>query len=110
MSERIMFVQLKTGYNTDAGPSWISRVEFTRTWRTAYFHGLTLRWDTGAAYANYDANFYDLESDERYWISGPKRDQGDARYRCHKPIKDDNVRTQHEAFLAGAQLPGREDG
>jgi hypothetical protein len=35
-----MFVQLKTGYSTDQGPCWISRVRFSKSWQTAYFHGL----------------------------------------------------------------------
>ncbi|GAA5035123.1 hypothetical protein ACFQRL_00055 [Microbacterium fluvii] len=110
MPDRIMFVQLKTGYDTDAGPSWISLVRFTKTWRTAHFHGRALRRITGTAYSNFDANFYDVETQERYWISGPKRDQTDARYRHHTPIVDDDARTPYEAFLAGAPLPGRERG
>jgi hypothetical protein len=35
MAERIMYLQVKTGYNTDRGPAWIARVRFTRSWRTA---------------------------------------------------------------------------
>ncbi|BDV29379.1 hypothetical protein [Microbacterium terricola] len=110
MPDRIMFVHLKTGYDTDAGPSWISRVRFTKSWRTAYFHGRTLRRVTGTANANFDANFYDVESDEGYWISGPKRDRSDGRYRHQKPIIEEDVRAEYEAFLAGAPLPGRESG
>ncbi len=33
MPERIMYVQLKTGHPLDAGPAWISRVRFTKTWK-----------------------------------------------------------------------------
>jgi hypothetical protein len=79
MPDRIMYVQLKTGYDTDLGPVWISRVRFTRTWRTAYFHGRTLRRVTGTANANLDSNFYDVNSGDQYWISGPKRDRTDGR-------------------------------
>jgi hypothetical protein len=39
MADRVMFVQLKTGHDTDKGPAWISWVRFTRTWQTAYWHG-----------------------------------------------------------------------
>jgi hypothetical protein len=31
MPERIVYLQLKTGYNTGRRPAWIARVEFTRT-------------------------------------------------------------------------------
>lgn len=105
-----MFVQLKTGYNTDAGPSWISRVAFTKSWRTAHFHGRTLRRVTGTAYANFDANFYDVETNEGCWISGPKRNRTDSRYSHRMPVVEDDVKAQYDAFLAGALLPGRENG
>jgi len=106
-----MFVQLKSGYDTDAGPSWIGRVQFSKSWRSAYFQGRTLRRVTGTAYANLgDSNFYDVESDEGFWISGPKRDQSDARYSNNKPMVDEDVRLQYEAFLGGGHLPGRENG
>jgi broad-specificity NMP kinase len=53
MARRIMFVQLKTGYDTDRGPSWVGWVDFNRSWGTA-----------------------------RFQLSGPKRDQTDTRYVC----------------------------
>jgi hypothetical protein len=43
MARLIMYVQLKTGYDTDRGPSWIAWVRFSKTWNTAYIHGRTLR-------------------------------------------------------------------
>ncbi|MCJ1714376.1 hypothetical protein [Curtobacterium sp. VKM Ac-2922] len=105
MPERIMYVQLKTGHDLDAGPAWITRVRFTKSWKTAIFHGRTL-----ARSAAFDANFVDVESRERYWVSGPKRDQTDARYRHGAPIVEDDVRDEYDAFLGGAALPGREHG
>lgn len=105
-----MFVQLKTGYDTDAGPCWITSVRFSKSWSTAYFHGRALQKVTGTAYANHDANFYDPASNERFWLSGPKRDQTDGRYRHVKPTIDDDVQDAYDAFLRGAPLPGRERG
>lgn len=106
MPERIMFVQLKTGYQVDQGPAWISRVRFTKTYATAYWHDRTLR----RALGMFDANFYDLETEEQFWLSGPHRDQGDTRYSQIRPTVDDDAREAYEAFLAGAPLPGREHG
>lgn len=110
MPERIMYVQLKTGYNTDQGPAWIARVKFSKTWRTAYVHGRTLHRLTGTAYAGGDSNFYDHETGEEFWISGPKRDRTDARYSSTQPSVDADARDAYEAFLAGSALPGRERG
>lgn len=101
-----MFVQLKTGHEIDKGPAWISIVRFNRTWKTAYWHGKTLRRWPGM----FDANFYDIQTQERYWISGPHRDGIDTRYSRIKPTIDGEARAAYEAFLAGAPLPGREQG
>ncbi|WP_351233666.1 hypothetical protein [Streptomyces sp. NPDC002133] len=106
MPQRIMYVQLKTGYDTDRGPSWIARVRFSKTWKTAYFHGRTLRRWPGM----FDANFSDVETEEQFWISGPKRDQSDGRYSRALPEVDEDARDAYEAFLQGARLPGREHG
>lgn len=101
-----MFVQLKTGHDIDTGPAWISRVRFSRTWRTAYWHGRTLRRWQGV----HDSNFVDVETDEEYWLSGPRRDRADTRYSAVRPEVDDEVRLAYERFLGGAPLPGRENG
>jgi hypothetical protein len=69
-----MFVQLKTGHDIDKGPAWISVVHFNRSWKTAAWHGKTLcRWP-----GMFDANFCDVETNEEYWVSGPRRDQRDT--------------------------------
>ncbi|MFJ2621335.1 hypothetical protein [Glutamicibacter sp. NPDC087344] len=106
MAERIMYIQLKTGYNTDRGPAWISRVRFSKSWRTAYFRGLALRQVSGL----FDANFVDPETGDEYWLSGPKRDRTDGRYSSEQPSVDADVIEEYEAFLAGAPLPDRENG
>lgn len=105
MARRIMFVQLKTGYNTDQGPSWICWVDFNRTWKTVRFHGRELRRDRSI-----DGNFFDVETGEDFWISGPKRDRTDTRYGPATTVVDADVREAYEAFLSGAPLPGRERG
>lgn len=107
MPERIMYVQLKTGYDLDRGPAWISRVRFNRSWQSATFHGRTLRKFSGGFG---DANFYDIDSGELYWLSGPKRDRTDARYSSVQPTVDEDARAPYSSFLAGAPLPGREHG
>lgn len=105
MAARVMFIQLKTGYNTDKGPAWISSLRFNKTWKTAYWHGRTLhRWQGS------DANFYDVETREEFWVSGPHRDRPDARYSGVQPTVDDDIRDVYPAFLDGAPLPGREHG
>ena len=100
-----MFVQLKTGYDIDMGPAWISWVRFSNKWKRATWQGRTLKRRQGG-----DANFIDCETGEYFWISGPHRDQRDTRYSNVKPMISDDVRGPYEAFLSGAPLPGRENG
>jgi hypothetical protein len=104
--ERIVFVQLKSGYDIDLGPCWISRVRFSKTWQTAYWHGRTLRRCTGV----FDANFFDVETGEDFWISGPHRDRRDTRYSDVVPFVDPDAQEAYERFLLGEPLPGRERG
>ncbi|MFC7597521.1 hypothetical protein ACFQU3_19550 [Terrabacter sp. GCM10028922] len=110
MAERVMYLQLKTGYNTDRGPAWIARVRFTRSWRTAYVYGRTLARVTGTARANFDSNFCDVDTGETFWMCGPKRDRTDGRYTSRQPLVDEDAREPYEAFLDGSPLPGRESG
>ncbi|GAA4209548.1 hypothetical protein [Actinocatenispora rupis] len=103
MPRRLMYVQLKSGHDTDRGPSWIAWVEFTRTWATARVHGRTLRRWNGVA-----GNFIDVDTDEEFWLSGPKRDRSDGRYGPGQPTVDEDAREAYEEFLAGGPLPGHE--
>jgi len=98
-----MSVQLKTGHGTDLGPCWISRIRFSKTWQTAYWRGKTLRRWTGLV----DANFFDAETHEEYWLSGPHRDRRDTRYSNVLPEVDDDIREDYERFLSGQPLPGQ---
>lgn len=105
MARRIMFVQQKTGYDIDQGPSCIAWVEFNRSWKTARFHGRVLRRSQG-----FDSNFYDVDTDELFWVSGPKRDRSDTRYGPRNTVVDEDAREVYQAFLQGGALPGRENG
>jgi len=105
VARRIMFVQQKTGYDTDRGPSWIGWVDFNRSWKTAYVRGRELR-----RWQGIDANFVDVETGEEFWLSGPKRDRSDTRYGPRSTTVDGDAVSAYEAFLDGAPLPGREHG
>lgn len=105
MARRLMFVQLKTGFDTDQGPSWICWVEFNKTWKTARFHDRELR-----RFQGWDANFLDVATEEWFWLSGPRRDRTDLRYGAGQPVIDEDAREAYEAFLDGTPPPGREHG
>jgi hypothetical protein len=71
-----MYVELKThgGGHDDNGPAWISRVKFSKSGKSIYFHGKLLqRYNAGCG------NYIDPETEDVYWVSGPKKD-GTDRY------------------------------
>ncbi len=69
VKSRIMYVELKTGFN-DNGPAWIGRVAFSKTGRTIYYRGKSLRRIPGGGVSG---NYRDIATGEEYWISGVKR-------------------------------------
>ncbi len=65
-----MYIELKTGFN-DNGPAWIGRVRFSKTGRTVYYRGRTLR---RKPYGGGPGNYYDVETGEEFWVSGVNKD------------------------------------
>lgn len=75
-----MYIELKSG-QSDKGPAWIGKVEFSKTGKTIYFNGLAFKKMTGTAFAYSDSsNYYDLENREGYWISGVKKNGQDRHW------------------------------
>ena len=92
-----MYIEEKAGGLT--GPARIGRVAFSKTGRTLYYGGRSFRSLKGAGFK---ANYYDVETGERYWISGPRRDGGDRLY--GEPVAvdiDDDVREEYWREIRG---------
>ncbi len=79
---RIMYIECKA--DGLVGPARIGRVSFSKTGGTIYYAGKQFRSLKGRGFK---ANYYEVDSGDEYWISGPRRDGADALYRT-------NVRTQ----------------
>lgn len=69
----------------------IARVSFSKTGKTIYYAGKSFQSLHGDGYKE---NYYDIDSGERYWISGPRRDGNDALYQMTVEI-DDDVREEY---------------
>ncbi len=83
---RIMYVELKTGFNDD-GPAWIGRVNFSKTGSTIYYRGKAFQSLKGSGVSG--GNFFDIETGEEYWISGPKKNRQDRHWAGGGPIEID---------------------
>ena len=100
---RIMYIECKAGGLT--GSARIGRVTFSKTGRTLYYRGRKFQSLKGAGFKS---NYYDLESGEDYWISGPKRDGSDRLYGGRSPIEIDND-VLEEYWRRIRRLPARVD-
>jgi hypothetical protein len=66
-----MYVEDKSGGLN--GPAWIGRVTFNRTGKSLSYRGRTFQSLKGG----YKANYFDIETGEKFWISGPRKDGAD---------------------------------
>ena len=87
---RIMYIEYKGDLH---GSARIGRVTFTRTGATIHYRGKAFRRLKGRGFK---ANYFDVETGEQYWISGPRRDGTDRLYKSDWPVEiDEDVREEY---------------
>jgi hypothetical protein len=103
---RIMYIEHKGGGFVDRygygpeslgnglhGSARIGRVTFSRTGATLHYGGKSFQSLKGSGFK---ANFYDVDTGEQYWISGPRRDGTDRLYKSDWPVEiDEDVREEY---------------
>ncbi len=72
---RIMYVESKSG--TLNGPARIGRVTFSKTGKSITYGGRTFQSLKGRGFK---VNYFDVETGEEFWISGPRKDGQDRLY------------------------------
>jgi hypothetical protein len=72
---RIMYIEEKT--SSLNGLARIGRVTFSKTGKSISYGGRTFQSLKGSGSK---ANYFDVETGERFWISGPRRDGKDRLY------------------------------
>ncbi len=103
MKPRIMYIERKAGELT--GSARIGRVRFSKTGKTLYYGGRTFQSLKGAGFKS---NYYDVETGEDYWISGPRKDGNDRLYGERVPVEiDADVRLEYWGDIR--QLPERRE-
>lgn len=72
---RIMYIEeISSGI---VGDTRIGRLTFSKTGKSLYYNGKTFKSLNGKGFK---ANYYDIKTNEQYWISGCKKDGTDALY------------------------------
>jgi hypothetical protein len=93
---RIMYIGDKScGLN---GPARIGRVTFSKSGRSVYYGERTFQKMKG-----YKANYFDVDTGDDFWISGPRKDGRDRLYNASpKPIEiDDDVSIEYWRDIRG---------
>jgi hypothetical protein len=93
---RIMYIENKSarpaGQSGVQGPARIGRVTFSKTGKSLYYKGKTFRSLKGHGFK---ANYYDIETGEEYWISGPRKDGADGLYGYRPTPIDRDAREEY---------------
>lgn len=88
---RIMYVEYK-GDGLE-GPARIGRVYFSKSGKSIYYKGKCFQTCAGRGYKY---NYFDVETGDHYWISGPRKDQNDRLYGGSRGVViDDDVREEY---------------
>jgi hypothetical protein len=81
------------------GPARIGRVTFSKSGRTVEYRGQKFQ----RVGSGYKWNHFDVETGDRYWISGPHKDGRDRLYaQSSQSVEiDDDVREEYWAKIRG---------
>ena len=91
MKTRIMYIESKSGGLI--GEARIGRVTFSKTGKTIFYDGKEFQSLKGRGFK---ANYVEVASGEKYWISGCKKDGSDRLYGERVPIEiDEDVREEY---------------
>ena len=92
-----MYIEAKPDGLT--GPARIGRVSFSKSGRTLHYGGKEFRSLKGMGFK---ANYYDVETGEEYWISGPRKDGADRLYGERVPVEvDEDVKDEYWVGIRG---------
>ena len=99
---RIMYIERKAGSLN--GPARIGRVTFSKSGRSLTYGGRTFRTLNGRGFKT---NYYDVETGDEYWISGPRKDGQDRLYpeSTQSVDVDDDVGAEYWTKIRGKAVP-----
>jgi hypothetical protein len=99
---RIMYIESKAGSLN--GPARIGRVTFSKSGRSLTYGERTFKSKNGSGFK---ANYFDVETGDDYWISGPRKDGRDRLYpESTQPVEvDDDVAAEYWTKIRGMASP-----
>ena len=103
MKSRIMYIESKAGGLV--GQARIGRVTFSKSGATLYYAGKSFQSLKGSGFKS---NYFEVESGEPFWISGPRKDGRDSLYATNvAPVVDADVHEEYWSKIRGLPVPPR---
>jgi len=79
------------------GGARIGRVYFSKSGKTLYYRGQKFQSLKGSGYK---ANYFEVESGDHYWISGPRKDQNDRLYGGNRDVEiDKDIYEEYRLYI-----------
>jgi hypothetical protein len=78
------------------GPARIERVTFSKAGKSLHYRGKTFQSLKGSGFK---ASYYDVDTGEHYWISGPKKNGADGLYGPRPTPIDVDVREEYWTLI-----------
>lgn len=95
---RIMYIENKSSGDGLSGPARIGRVTFSKTGKTIYYKDAELQSQKGG----YKSNYFDVNTGDEYWVSGPKKNGQDTLYPGNIEI-DEDVKEEYWRDIRGVE-------
>ncbi len=92
-----MYIENKSDDDGLTGSARIGRVSFSKTGKTIYYRGAELQSLKGYGYKS---NYFDVNTGDHYWVSGPKKNGQDTLY-PDKVEVDEDVRIEYWRDIRG---------
>jgi len=93
---KIMYIEDKS--EGLEGPARIGRVYFSKSGKTLYYQGMKFQSLKGSGYK---ANYFEIESGDHYWISGPRKDESNRLYGGNGGVEiDTDIQDEYAAYIA----------
>jgi hypothetical protein len=95
---RIMYIESKSGSLN--GAARIGRITYSKTGKSISYQGRTFQSLKGSGFK---ANYFDVDTGEWFWISGPRKDGKDRLYpESSQPVEiDEDVAEEYWRSIRG---------
>jgi hypothetical protein len=88
---RIMYIEDKS--EGLEGEARIGKVYFSKSGKTLYYKGLKFQSLKGNGFK---ANYFEVDSEDEYWISGPRKDQNNRLYGGNQGVEiDEDIESEY---------------